>query len=497
MSLPFARSELTADNEGKATRRVGPAALNRRVNEMREHYACVAPQRADYIQRNAYYYNQIFRALRFIIPPGKRVLQVGCLTPDFLDALSPSVGLGIDLCAKVVDVCSQRFPHLQFCVHEDYNISHQGTFDYVLITDINDQVDPIAALRTLASAMHEHTRVIVQNYNHLWEPIIQVAERCGLKFPLPQQNWLSSGDVANILTLCDYEPLQVHHTVLIPKKLPLLSWLVNALFARLPLVRHLNMIELTVARPLPRRITPQDYSVSIVVPCRNEVGNIAAAVERIPNLGRHTEIIFCDDKSTDGTADEVRRMQRLYPHRDIKLLDGPGVCKALNVRTGFDHAQGDILMILDADLTTMPEELGYFYDVIAGRKAEFVNGSRFIFPMEGEAMRTLNIVGNRFFSAVFSFLLGQPVTDTLCGTKVMWRHHWPAIRALAGSWGADDRWGDYDLLFGAAKLHLSLIDVPVHYQERFSGETKMIGRFRNGMIMLRMCWVAFLKFKLY
>jgi Glycosyl transferase family 2 len=167
------------------------------------------------------------------------------------------------------------------------------------------------------------------------------------------------------------------------------------------------------------------------------------------------------------------------------------------VRTGFDRAEGEILMILDADLTTMPEELGYFYDVIATGKAEFVNGSRFIFPMEGAAMRRLNIIGNRFFSAVFSILLGERVTDTLCGTKVLWRHHWPAIRALAGTWGTDDRWGDYDLLFGAAKLHLCLVDLPVHYQERFSGETKMTGRFRNGMIMLRMCWAAFLKFKLY
>jgi glycosyltransferase involved in cell wall biosynthesis len=233
-----------------------------------------------------------------------------------------------------------------------------------------------------------------------------------------------------------------------------------------------------------------------VVPCRNEVGNVAAAVDRIPELGSHTEIIFCDDKSTDGTADEVRRLQALYPHRDIKLYIGPGISKARNVRTGFDNSRGEILMILDADLTTMPEELSYFYDAIVSGKAEFVNGSRFVFPMEGEAMQPLNVVGNRFFSAVFSFLLGQRITDTLCGTKAFCRLQWPAIRALAGSWGTEDRWGDYDLLFGAAKLHLRVMDLPVHYQERVSGVTKMNKRFRNGLIMARMCWAAFLKFKL-
>jgi Glycosyl transferase family 2 len=482
--------------EATAAARFGPAALERRKKEVREHYERVCQYRAKYIAKNAYYYSQIFELLRFIIPPGKRVLQVGCLTPDFLDCVAPSFGLGIDVSAKQVELARPRFPHLQFQVHENYTLGDVGTFDYVIVTDINDQADPIACLRALASVMDDQTRVIVQHYNHLWEPLVRFAQRVGQKFPLPPQNWLSISEIANILTLCDYEPLRVHSRVLVPKKIPVLSALANSLVARLPLVQRLNIIRLTVARPLPRRRTKQDYSVSVVVPCRNEVGNVAAAVERIPSLGAHTEIIFCDDKSSDGTADEVRRLQKLNPERDIKLYDGPGICKALNVRTGFDRACGEILMILDADLAVMPEELRYFYDVIASGKAEFVNGTRLVFPMEGEAMRPLNIAANRLFSAIFSLLLGQRITDTLCGTKVLWRLHWPAIRELAGSWGTDDRWGDYDLLFGAAKLHLRLVELPVHYQERVSGITKMTRRFRNGLIMARMCWAAFLKLHL-
>jgi len=482
--------------EATAAGRFGPAALGRRVKEVREHYERICERRADYIAKNAYYYEQVFQLLRFIIPPGKRVLQVGCLTPDFLHAVAPSFGVGIDLSERQVELASRRFPHLRFQVHKNYDVANVGTFDHVIITDINDQADPLASLRALASVMNDQTRVIVQNYNHLWEPLLRLTEWLGQKFPLPLQNWLSTPEVANILTLCDYEPLQVYRRVLAPKKIAVLSGLANSFVARLPVIERLNMICLTVARPLPRAPARQDHSVSVVVPCRNEVGNVAAAVERIPDLGSHTEIIFCDDKSTDGTADEIRRLQKLYPERDIKLYDGPGISKALNVRSGFDHARGEILMILDADLTTMPEELRYFYDVIASGKAEFVNGSRFVFPMEGEAMRPLNIAGNRFFSGIFSFLLGQRITDTLCGTKALWRRHWPAIRALAGSWGADDRWGDYDLLFGAAKLHLRLVDLPVHYQERVSGVTKMTKRFQNGLIMARMCWAAFLKFKL-
>lgn len=474
----------------------GPAALKRRAREVREHYDRVADTRARYIADNAYYYDQIYRQLRAIVPPGKRVLQVGCLTPDILNALGPSFGVGIDSSPRLIETAALRFPQLQFRLHEDYRVDVDVPFDFVLIMDINDQVDPIATLKALRPMMNERTRIVIQHYNHLWEPIVRLTERSGAKFPLPQQNWLSPGDIANILTLYDYEPLQIHRAVLAPKYVPLLSGLLNAFFSRLPLVQHLDMINLMVARPVRPQPPERDYSVSVIVPCRNEVGNVAAAVERIPAVGRHTEIIFCDDKSTDGTADEVRRLQKLHPDRDIKLYDGPAICKSLNVRTGFDRAEGDILMILDADLTTMPEELPYFYDAIASGKAEFVNGTRFVFPMEGAAMKPLNIIGNRFFSATFSILLGQRITDTLCGTKVIWRRDWPAIRALSGTWGTNDRWGDYDLLFGAARLHLRILDLPVHYQERFSGETKMTGRFRNGLIMLRMCWAAFLKFKL-
>jgi len=343
MMLPLGRVDQNAVADATAAGRFGPAALERRVKEVREHYERVCERRADYITKNAYYYEQVFQLLRFIIPPGKRVLQVGCLTPDFLNAVAPSFGVGIDLSERQVELAGRRFPQLRFQVHKNYDVGNVGTFDYVIITDINDQADSIASLRALASVMSDQTRVIIQNYNHIWEPLLRLAEWLGKKFPLPLQNWLSTPEVANILTLCDYEPLQVYRRVLAPKKIPLLSALANSFIARLPVVERLNLICLTVARPLLRRLAKQDHSVSVVVPCRNEVGNVGAAVERIPDLGSHTEIIFCDDKSTDGTADEVRRLQQLYPGRDIKLYDGPGISKALNVRTGFDHARGDIL----------------------------------------------------------------------------------------------------------------------------------------------------------
>jgi glycosyltransferase involved in cell wall biosynthesis len=220
-------------------------------------------------------------------------------------------------------------------------------------------------------------------------------------------------------------------------------------------------------------------------------------VARMPELGRSTEIIFCDDQSTDGTAGEVLRVQRLYAERNIRLVDGPGICKSKNVWTGFEAAVGDILVILDADLTVMPEELPYFIRAIASGASEFVNGSRLVYPVPKAAMKGSNFWGNKFFSAVISYLLGQRIKDTLCGTKVLWRSDWERIRPMIGTWGIMDRWGDYELLFGAAKLNLRILDQPVHYQERIYGVTKMTRVFKNAAIMFRMCIHGFRKLKMH
>ena len=256
------------------------------------------------------------------------------------------------------------------------------------------------------------------------------------------------------------------------------------------------MTHVVVARMSPPPVPKETLSVSVIIPCKDEKGNVEDAVRRMPRLGGQTEIIFCDDKSTDGTPEEVMRVRSRYPQQQIRLEQGPGICKSKNVWTGFNAATSDVLMILDADLTTMPEELVYFMDAIASGQAEFVNGSRLVYPVPKGAMNGANMLGNKFFSVAFTFLLGQRVKDTLCGTKVLWRSDWQRIKPMLGSWGTEDRWGDYELLFGAAKLHLKILDLPVHYQERIYGSTKMTKVFRNGLIMLKMCWHGFLKLKL-
>ncbi len=484
------------------SQRWGPAALEQRRERTRDHLAKIAARRETWIKRNRYYYELLNRLLRFLVEPQKKVLSVRCDIGNLLAVVRPSKGKGIDICGEIVAIARQRNPSFEFAVafpdKEEFQQAFKPDekFDYILFNDIGDTVDVLQALRNLKPLCHRHTRLLVPTYNHLWEPLVTFAEWSGMKVPRTEQNWLSTTDIRNLLNLVGFEALETHRVVLLPKYLPLLSSFLNRFCARLPFLSKLCMTQVVVARVVPPPVLRERLSVSVVIPCKNEKGNVEDAVRRIPSLADQVEIIFCDDQSTDGTAEEVLRVQALYPEKNIRLEHGPGVCKSRNVWTGFNAARGDILMILDADLTTIPEELPYFIDVIVSGQAEFVNGSRLVYPVPKGAMNGANMLGNKFFSVAFTYLLGQRVKDTLCGTKVLWRSDWERIKPMLGSWGTEDRWGDYELLFGAAKLNLKILDLPVHYQERIHGSTKMTKVFRNGLVMLKMCWHGFLKLKL-
>jgi SAM-dependent methyltransferase len=462
----------------------------------RQHQSRWAAARAKWIKRNSYYYKCLTRLLRHLVEPRKRVLNMRCQTGFLLQALEPSYGVGVEISPEMVAVA--RAAHPQFTYYEAFpeDFLPQEKFDYILLCDVGDIADVQKALLRLHPACRRHTRLLIYSYNDAWELLIALAQRLHLKIPQTEQNWLSEQDLIGLLTLSGFEWLKTYRTALLPKYVPLLSAFLNRVVAKLPWLNRLCMIDVLVARAIPEPVEPSQVAVSVIVPCKDERGNIESAVLRMPRLGRSTEIIFCDDKSTDGTADEVRRMQAVHPEWNIRLVDGPGICKSKNVWQGFEAATGDVLLILDADLTVMPEELPYFLQAITRGSAEFVNGSRLVYPVPKEAMKAANLYGNKFFGAVFSYLLGQKIKDTLCGTKVLWRTDWERIRPFIGSWGTTDRWGDYELLFGAAKLNLRILDQPVHYQERIFGATKMTKVFKHGLIMLGMCFHGFRRLKM-
>jgi glycosyltransferase involved in cell wall biosynthesis len=301
------------------------------------------------------------------------------------------------------------------------------------------------------------------------------------------QNFLRIRDVVNELHLNGFEVVKQRYRMLLPVRVPLVSFVVNRVLAQVWGINQLGVTEVIVARPAARLIAREDYSYSVVVPCRNEAGHIADIVRRVPKLGRSTELILVDDRSTDGTAQEIARCRELRDDIRVRTLTGPGVSKAEAVRAGFRVAEGDVLMILDADLAVAPEELPKFAEAIVSGSGDFINGVRFVYPQQHGAMRLLNVLGNRAFAWLVSTICEQPISDTLCGTKVFFRRDWQRIDELRDFWGPRDRWGDFEQLFGASKLGLRIVDLPVHYMTRRYGETKMNRRFHNGWHMLRLC----------
>jgi SAM-dependent methyltransferase len=492
-TMTIARSALTGKNDVVSR-------ISNRKAVIRDLADRLATQRDNWIARNSFYYGEDYRYMRFLIPEGRRVLALGCGTGKLLAALKPSRGVGVDFSPKMIEVARANHPELEFYtgdVEEPAELAHiNGPFDYIILSDTIGSLDDCqATLENVHHFCNRDTRVIVSYYSRMWEPILWVARTLRLQMPQVHQNWLSTEDIENLLELADYEVVKREWRQLVPRRLLGVGWLANRLLAPLPVIRRACLRNYVVARPFPRA-AQEIASTTVLVPCRNERGNIESAVCRIPRFCQDLEILFVEGHSKDGTLDEIRRVIAAYPELDIKVIVQDGKGKGDAVRKGFDHARGDLLMILDADLTMPPEALPKFYEAIVQGKGEFINGSRLVYPMEKDAMRFLNWVANQTFRALFTWLLNQRFTDTLCGTKVLTKRHYQQIAAGRTYFGEFDPFGDFDLIFGAVKQNLKVLEIPITYASREYGETQ-ISRFRHGLLLLRMVVFAFRKLKAF
>jgi ubiquinone/menaquinone biosynthesis C-methylase UbiE len=463
-----------------------------RADYFRYQLGGMTDRRAFYDQRAAarvretgHYYQKLLRKyFTFLVPPGMRVLEVGCGIGDLLAALKPARGVGIDFSEKMVEIARGRHPALEFQTADAADFLAGEKFDYIILSDlVNDLPDVQAVLEHLQTVSTPNTRLVLNFFNNLWRPILGTAERCGAKGPTLLQNWLSTDDMANLLHLAGWEIVKTDTRILWPVTTPLLAPLLNRWAA--PLVPHFCLTVAMVARPKPQSAARPQFSCSVVIPARNEAGNIEAAVLRTPEMGLGTEIIFIEGHSKDNTWEEIQRVAAKYPERDIKILKQQTKGKGGAVREAYAVAKGDILFILDADLTMPPEELPKFYEIARSGTADFVNGVRLVYPMEDQAMQFLNMIANKIFGLTFSWLLGQNIKDTLCGTKVLFREDYLAIARNRAYFGDFDPFGDFDLIFGAAKLNMRMVDLPIRYRARTYGSTN-IHRWSHGWLLLRM-----------
>ncbi len=469
-----------------------------RKRRIREEADALAAEREWWIERNAYYYDEDYRYTRFLVPPGSRILDLGCGTGRLLASLRPARGVGVDLSPMMVEEARRRHPDLEFHVGdlEDPSVLDDlpGPFDIILLSDtVGSLEDCATAVSQLHRLCHRDTRIVIAYYSRLWSPALKVARWLRQQMPTSEHNWLSAADLAGILSLTDYEVVRTDYRQILPKRLWGLGPLANRFLGPLPGLSRMGLRSYAVARPLGHPL-PESPSVTVVVPARNEAGNIGPAVERIPRLAPDMEILFVEGHSQDETVVAIEKVIAEYPELDIKLVHQDGIGKADAIRKGFRLARGDLLMILDADLTTPPEDLPKFYEALASGKGELVMGTRLVYAMEDDAMQMLNMAANKVFSWLFSWLLNQRITDTLCGTKALSAAHYRQIEAGREYFGDFDPFGDFDLIFGAAKLNLKIVEIPVRYRARQYGSTQ-ISRFRHGWLLARMVVVAFERLK--
>jgi ubiquinone/menaquinone biosynthesis C-methylase UbiE len=472
-------------------------ALSPRKQAIRQFSERLAPERDIWLKHGRYFHREDLLYLKFLIPEGARVLELGCGTGHLLAGLKPSYGVGVDFSEAMIAVARDKYAHLSFVVGdiEDPGViaSLEGPFDFILIADTLGSVDDCQRLfESLHGLCTCDTRLVVAYFSHLWYPALKFAEAVGLRMPQSSQNVLSPADIGALVSLADFEPIKREKRLLAPFHMLGLGRFLNRFVGPLPVIGNLCLRHYTVCRSQRHRASVK--SATVVVPARNEKGNIAPAIERIPRFVDDLEIIFVEGHSRDGTWDEIQRVIAAYPQYDIKAMRQPGIGKADAVFAAFDSARGDVLMILDADLTMPPEQLPKFWTALHSGQGEFVNGSRLVYSMEDQAMRFLNLIANKLFSLLFSWLLSQRLTDTLCGTKALRRSDYVRLKAGRAYFGDFDPFGDFDLIFGASKLNLKIVEIPIRYANRTYGETQ-ISRFRHGWMLLRMVIFAFLRIK--
>lgn len=467
---------------------------------IKEYYFANAATWTKYRMRRSYYWNSIANYINHFISPDSSILEVGCGSGQMIASISGTRRVGIDFCEPLINEAKAQFRGIEFVCMDAENIVLNETFDVIILSNLIGVIDDLLwVFHQLHKVSHARTKIIITYYNPIWKPLVTLAEWTGSKRNMPQENWLSSLDLTNLLYLSGFETYKSSQSMLIPYKIPFISNFVNRFLSKLPLFNFFALNKFVFARPMPSLETVQfseaNYSTTVVIPACNRAFNIEQAILRMPNFGSGLEIVFVEYHSTDATWATIQSMQEKYRDtHSIKVIQHNGEAKRDAIRKGLESATGDILLILDADLTVSPEDLPKFYNAISTGKGEFINGVRLVYPRDKKAMRSLNVRGNRLLSKIFSWILEIPLNDTLCSTKGMFRTDY--IRLTKNRTNLDEfaDFGDYDLLLGAFNLNLKIIDLPIRYKYCLHN-ISFASRLRRGITLFKLSIFAALKFK--
>jgi hypothetical protein len=401
-----------------------------------------------------------------------------------LNKLNPAYGVGLDVSEEMVKIAAAKYPDLTFVNSAIEDYPKNEDFDYVVISNLLEYVfDLYDFFFILKQKITAHTKIVITSINPLWGLAIKIATALGFRTPVKMNNFVTYKDIENIMSISGYEIIESGYRMFLPVRIPLVSCFLNKIVSRLPIIRNLCLLQYTIARPKQRGEIDTQLKCSVIVPCYNEQENIENCILSIPDLGDYTEIVVVNDGSADNTLKIIEGLKKKISNLTC-VSYSPNKGKGHAVKQGLDAARGDILIILDADMAVLPEDLKKFYNVLASNQAEFVNGTRMIYGMVPGAMKFVNYLGNKAFGIMISFIIGQRNTDTLCGTKAFCKKDYLNFKM------GRCPWGDFDLLFESSRMKLKMVEMPVHYYPRTAGKSKM-KVIKHGIMLMRMCWYGF------
>lgn len=421
------------------------------------------------------------------VTPYRSLLHIGCADTALFTTLRAQCGYGITFAPKTAAPSN----HTVKLVSALSEVPTNTTFDYIVVSGIPHQtdIDTHNLLQAITAHAHARTRVVFEQRSWLWRTLDRMWHTVTFKKSNTPE-WISAKTLAHLLRLHGMEVIVHEYHTLVPRTMPIVSSVINRLI-QLPLLRYSATTQSTICYVKKPQRT-DSATVSVIVPCKNEAGTIESIITTIPSLGSHTQLVFVEGGSKDNTAQTIRAMIERYPERDIVMYQQTGRGKYDAVKLGCAQATGDIIIIYDGDFSVPANTLPLFVQTLTSHEAECVNGSRLIFYREPGAMFFTAYCANRFFAYALSWVSGQTLTDTLCGTKGFWKADYDAIIASKTDWY--DPFGDFDILLRSAQRWLKITDIPIAYKDRVYGTTN-ISRYREVWHLLRIVFNAGLIFK--
>jgi SAM-dependent methyltransferase len=433
--------------------------------KVKSHFTTIAAEYDYWKKKNSYYYSSIKDFFRSNIPTGSRVIEFGCATGEILAHCRPANGLGLDLCADLIERAKAKFPQYGFQVQDVEKFVSDEKFDYCIMADLLDHITDIpAVIGNAYNSLNPGGKLAISTINPLWNPVFALLEKLRLKMPEGPHCFIPNRYLEFFCRMAGFEVISKGSLLFIPVRIPLLSGFLNFIMPRLPLVYRFCWVQTLVVKKVTRQ--QKKMSCSVMIPVYNEADNIEECIRRIPALDRDYEILVINDGSQDRTGSILERLTKEIPQlRVVTFPENRG--KAHAVEEGISAAQKEIIIILDADMAVAPEDIELFIEPLEMGLADFVNGTRLIYTMEKKAMDQIRQIANFSLALLFSFCIKSRITDTLCGTKSFFKKDFQGITI------SEERWGDLVLLWSAREKGLNIAEIPVNYYTRKSGESKM------------------------